>query len=409
MDILTSSEALAHCKRLSNLIDEEIQKHDGKLNFSQFMTLVLYSPNYGYYTSGSFKFGSQGDFITAPEISPLFGATIARTIAPVIEYFSEKNQPCSILEFGAGSGRLCQDILTSLHQMNQMPQKYLILEVSPELRDRQKTLLGSFLNTHHYPITIEWLTDIPTQFDGVVIANEVLDAIPVDLIIKHNNHLHYRCVSRSLKASSPSFSDHWQWVLGEPVPAEMLPPYLTEAIHQFPQGYLTEIHSQSNAWLKAVANSIHQGLFLTFDYGFPEKEYYHPQRLEGTHMAHHRHHAIPDMFYLPGLCDITSHVEWTSLNRTALGCGMYLMNYQSQGAYLLHAGIGDLFLSRTDPTNSKDYAIATNAFQKLISEAEMGELFKTIAWSRNVPKDVHFEHLCASLPGFTDKQRLLEA
>jgi hypothetical protein len=409
MDILTSSEALEHCKLLSNLIDEEIQKHAGRLNFSQFMALVLYSPNYGYYTSGSFKFGSKGDFITAPEISPLFGSTIARTISPVLQYFLDKNQPSSILEFGAGSGKLCQDILTSLHQINQLPKKYLILEVSPELRDRQKTLLVNFLNKHHYPISIEWVTDIPTHFDGVVIANEVLDAIPVDLVIKHNNHWHYWCVSRSPKASSPSFSDHWQWTLGEQVPTDILPSYLIESILQYPQGYITEIHPQSNAWINAVANSIHQGLFLTFDYGFPEKEYYHPQRHQGTHMAHHRHQAIPDMFYLPGLCDITSHVEWSSLNRTAVGNGMSLMNYQSQGAYLLHAGIGDLFLSSTDPTNAKDYAIAANAFQKLISEAEMGELFKTIAWSRNMPNDVAFENLCASLPGFKDKQRLLEA
>jgi len=409
MDILTSSEALEHCRLLSNLIDEEIEKHGGKLHFSQFMAFVLYSPHYGYYTSGSFKFGVKGDFITAPEISPLFGATIAQTVGPVLHYFLEKKQPCSILEFGAGSGKLCQDILLNLQQNNQLPEKYLILEVSPELRDRQKTLLGSFIKDHPYPISIEWVSEIPDQFDGVVLANEVLDAIPVDLVIKQNAHWHYRCVSKSLKASSPSFSDHWQWLVGERVPADLLPSYLVDSINLYPEGYITEIHPQSNAWLKAVANSIHQGLFLTFDYGFPEKEYYHVQRHQGTHMAHHRHHAIPDMFYLPGLCDITSHVEWTSLNRTALRCGMSLMNYQSQGAYLLHAGIGDLFLSSTDPTNAHDYAIAANSFQKLISEAEMGELFKTIAWSRNLPGSIDFENLCATLPGFTDKQRLLEA
>ncbi len=409
MDILTSSEALTHCELLSNLIDEEIQKHGGKLHFSHFMDLVLYSPNYGYYTAGSFKFGAQGDFITAPEISPLFGATVAKTISPILQYFSEKNQPSVMLEFGAGSGKLCQDILMYLHQINQLPQKYLILEVSPELIDRQKNRLEGFIQEFQLPTSIEWITEIPHQFDGVILANEVLDAIPVDVIIKHQNEWYYWCVCSNPKASSPSYSDRWQWALGESVPTENLPQRLVECKDEYSEGYVTEIHTRSNAWLRTLASEIHQGLFLTFDYGFPDKEYYHPQRRQGTLMAHHRHHAIPDMFYLPGLCDLTSHVEWSSLHRTALQCGMSLMNYQSQGAYLLHAGIGDLFLESVDPSNAKEFAIAASAFQKLISEAEMGELFKTIAWSRNIPGDIAFEDLSAQLPGFTDKQRWLGA
>jgi SAM-dependent MidA family methyltransferase len=156
-----------------------------------------------------------------------------------------------------------------------------------------------------------------------------------------------------------------------------------------------------------IANQLSQGLMIAIDYGFPEHEYYHPQRTQGTHIAHHRHQSIPDMFYLPGLCDLTSHVEWSSLNRVAARAGMSLIHYQSQGAYLLHAGIGDLFLSTVSPIDSVRYTSEAHAFQKLISEAEMGELFKLIAWSKNLSASMAFESLCANLPGFTSRQRLL--
>ena len=407
MEILTNSEALQHCTLLSNLIDEDIKKNGGWLPFSQFMNHALYAPQLGYYTSGSFKFGAKGDFITAPEISPLFGATLANTIAPVLEYFSVQKEVKAILEFGAGSGKLCQDILDRLLEIDQLPDQYFILEVSPDLIDRQQSRLRSFLQERNVTTKIEWLTEMPKDFKGVILANEVLDAIPFDLIIRKGDKWNYQGVTSNPTPSSPSFSDHWLWHIGEEVPADLLPDYLKDSSQLYPENYLTEIHPRSNAWTDMIAHHVSQGLIIAIDYGFPEHEYYHPQRTQGTHIAHHRHQSIPDMFYLPGLCDITSHVEWSSLNRVAARAGCSLTHYQSQGAYLLHAGIGDLFMSKVSPSDSLRYTSEAHAFQKLISEAEMGELFKIIAWCKNLPGSIEFENLCANLPGFTNRQRSL--
>ena len=409
MEILTNSEALQHCQLLSNLIDQNIKNNNGWLPFSQFMDLALYSPQYGYYTSGTFKFGLGGDFITAPEISNLFGATLGKTIAPILDYFSKKNNPSNILELGAGSGKLCRDVLMYLKDIDQLPDQYFILDLSPDLIDRQKNTLQKFLVENQIKTNIEWISDIPNEFNGVILANEVLDAIPFDLVIYKNNKWYYQGVKINPSAQSTTFSDHWLWEDGLEVPHDVLPDYLQQPSVIYPENYITEIHPRSHALVKMIAEKLSEGIFIAIDYGFPEHEYYHPQRNQGTHIAHHQHHSIPDMFYLPGLCDITSHVEWSSLNQTAAQAGMGLVHYQSQGAYLLHAGIGDLFLEQIDPTDSRVYIAASHAFQKLISEAEMGELFKIIAWNKNMSGNIEFENLCANLPGFTNRQRLLEA
>jgi SAM-dependent MidA family methyltransferase len=408
MEILTNSQALHHCQLLSNLIDKQIKNNGGWLPFSQFMDLALYAPSLGYYTSGSLKFGSQGDFITAPEISSFFGATLAKTIEPVLTHFVQKMEVSSILEFGAGSGKLCQDILLYLKDVGQLPDQYLILEVSPDLIDRQKNRLLDFLSEHQISTQIIWLDHMPNDFKGVILANEVLDAIPFDLIIWQQGKWHYQVVVSNPKASSPSFSDHWLWQIGAEVPDSELPIYLTQSGTSYPENYVSEIHPRSHAWLSMISQAVIEGVIITIDYGFPEHEYYHPQRTQGTHIAHHRHQAIPDMFYLPGLCDITAHVEFTSLNRIAQNSEMHLASYQSQGAYLLHAGIGDLLMANMSPSDPIGYAAQAQSFQKLISEAEMGELFKIIAWSKSTSTDEEFIALCASLPGFTNRQRLLE-
>jgi SAM-dependent MidA family methyltransferase len=408
MDLLTHSEAQQHCQLLSNHIDEAVQKNGGWLSFAHYMNLALYTPRLGYYSGGAFKFGEKGDFITAPEISPLFGQSIAHTIGPVLDYLSKAGEIPQILEFGAGSGKLCQDLLTALHNNQQLPYKYLILEVSSELISRQKARLLAFLEDEQISTQIEWISEMPSHFKGVILANEVLDAIPVELIIKNDLHWHYLGISINPKPSSPSFSDHWLFTKGTQVPLSELPQYLIDKFDQFPEGYTTEIHPQSIAWLKHLAQNLEQGIFLTFDYGFPEQEYYHEQRVSGTHIAHHRHQAIPDMFYLPGLCDLTSHVEWSTLNRVAQASGLSLLYYQCQGSYLLQTGIGNLFMQSVDSDDAIAYTNAASALQKLISEAEMGELFKVIAWTKNQSQDPKFEVLCTELPGFTGRQRLLE-
>jgi SAM-dependent MidA family methyltransferase len=407
MEILSNTEALSHCRQLCKLIDDVIQKSGNKLLFSEFMDLALYSPKLGYYTGGAMKFGSKGDFITAPEISPYFGASIGETIAPIIQHFRNSRHIAKILEFGAGSGALATSILLQLHHLNALPHVYQILEVSPDLQERQKTLIHQFIKEHQISVAIEWLSTMPAEFDGVILANEVLDAFPVDLIIKREDGWYYRGIKQNPEATSPTFSDHWLWTDCQKVLPKDLPAYLIEHDHELPLGYQTEINLRAQSWITMIAKSLRQGLLMTIDYGFPAKEYYHPQRTQGTIIAHHQHHSIDDLFYLPGLCDLTAHVEWTSLNQVALSNGLELVAYLSQGAYLLDAGIGQLMLSNTDINDPIAFLPQSNALQKLISEAEMGELFKVAAWSMNLLTDDSFDELLNTLPGFRGRMRLL--
>jgi SAM-dependent MidA family methyltransferase len=407
MEILSNTEALSHCRQLSMLIDEVIQQSDHQLLFSDFMNLAMYSPKLGYYTGGAMKFGSKGDFITAPEISPYFGASIAQTLSPVIQHFRNSRHIAKILEFGAGSGALATSILMQLHLLNTLPHVYQILEVSPDLQERQKSQILQFIKEHQIPVAIEWLSSLPTEFDGVIIANEVIDAFPVDIIVKRAEGWYYRGVKINPHATSPTFSDHWQWTDCHKVPLNELPADLVQNDLDLPIGYQTETHLRAQSWIATIAKSLRQGLLLTIDYGFPAKEYYHPQRVHGTIIAHHQHHSIDDLFYLPGLCDLTAHVEWTSLNEVATKEGMELIAYLSQGAYLLDAGIGQLLLSSSDINDPLQFLPQSNALQKLISEAEMGELFKVAAWSMNRLQDTSLDELLNTLPGFRGRMRLL--
>ena len=407
MEILSNTEALSHCRQLSNLIDDHVKKSENGLLFSDYMNLVLYEPKLGYYTGGAIKFGSKGDFITAPEISPYFGASIAQTISPVIQHFRNSRHIAKILEFGAGSGALATSILWQLHQLNTLPHVYQILEVSPDLQQRQQEHILQFIKEHQISVAIEWLTAIPVEFDGIILANEVIDAIPVDAIVKRSDAWYYRGITINPQASSPSFSDHWLWTDLKEVPAQELPAYLLEHADEFTDGYQTETHLRAQSWLSTIAKSLRQGLLITIDYGFPAKEYYHPQRSQGTLIAHHQHHSIDDLFYLPGLCDLTAHVQWSSLNQVAQTQGLELIAYLSQGAYLLDAGIGELLLTNVDMHDPMQFLPQSNALQKLISEAEMGELFKVTAWSMNRLQDTSLDALMNTLPGFRGRMRLL--
>lgn len=405
MDIKPSQEAIVHSRQLSNLIDSEVEQLGGKMSFSHYMNLALYAPTLGYYAAGAHKIGAAGDFITAPELSPWFGATISQTISPVLKHLKNKQFPSQILEFGAGSGALAKSILKQLSTENPLPDEYLILEVSPDLKNRQQTALQEFIRHHGIRTKLTWLDALPVNFSGVILANEVIDAFPVELIVKRSDGWHLVCIQKNSEISIAENTPRWVYVDGPLVEINQLPQYIQENSDEFPQGYQTEIHPQAQAWMKSIATCLENGIFLTFDYGFPASEYYHPQRSSGTVMAHYRHRAIPDPFYLPGLSDITAHVEWTTLTQTALSNNMSLIGYQSQAAYLLNAGIGELLLANLDPGNPQEFLPHSNAVQKLLSEAEMGELFKAIAFSKT--NDQELASICESLPGFTGKQRPL--
>ena len=395
MDITLTSLETEHSELVKAKISSQIASQGGWIPFSRYMEMALYEPGMGYYSAGAHKLGSGGDFTTAPELSPLFGAAICSTLLPVLEGLKAQGLPTQILEFGAGTGKLASSILTRLHDLNFNLDRYDILEISPDLAQRQKEHINKTVNQLNLPTRYEWLKSLPQNFKGIILANEVIDAIPCDAIIYQNGFWYWHGVA--LKEGRLT------WKAGSPVGQELLPESLLSG--NFSEGYVTELHAPANDWMRQVASNLDAGLFLTVDYGFPESEYYHPQRLEGTLMAHHRHHAIQDPFYLPGLCDLTTHVEWSQIARSALAENADDVYLTNQAAYLLDAGIGDIALEIGDPSNPETFLPISNSLQKLLSEAEMGELFKVFAFSKNL--DVLLPgHTLEDLPGLRGRNRL---
>ena len=395
MDITLTSLETEHSELLKAKIASQIASQGGWIPFSRYMELALYEPGMGYYSAGAHKLGSGGDFTTAPELSPLFGAAICSTLIPILEGLQAQGLPTQILEFGAGTGKLASSILTRLQDLDFALDCYDIVEISPDLAQRQQEHISKTIAHLHSQTQCHWLSELPKDFKGIILANEVLDAIPCDAIIYHDGFWYWHGVSFE--------NNKLIWKTGDPVTQELLPKSLIHG--SFSDGYITELHTPANAWIRQVASHLHSGLFLTFDYGFPENEYYHPQRLEGTLMAHHRHHAIQDPFHLPGLCDLTSHVEWSQIARNALAENVDDVYLTNQAAYLLDAGIGDIALEIGDPSNPEIFLPISNALQKLLSEAEMGELFKAFAFSKNLDQLLP-GYALEDLPGLRGRNRL---
>jgi len=395
MDITLTSVETEHSQLLSNKIAAQITSDGGWISFSRFMEMALYEPGMGYYSAGAHKLGTGGDFTTAPELSPLFGAAICSTLLPLLEGLQVRGLPTQILEFGAGTGKLAQSILTRLHDLGFSLDRYDIIEISPDLAERQKELLSTTLSHSNSATHCQWLSALPENYQGIILANEVMDAIPCDAIIFQNGF--WYCYGVTV------IDGKFSWKAGKPVEHHLLPENLLSG--NFSEGYVTELHAPANAWMRQVAQHLQTGLFLSFDYGFPESEYYHPQRLEGTLMAHHRHHAIQDPFYLPGLCDLTTHVEWSQIARSVLTENVDDIYLSNQAGYLLDAGIGDIALEIGDPSNPETFLPISNALQKLLSEAEMGELFKVFAFTKNIDA-VLPGYTLADLPGLRGRNRL---
>ncbi len=395
MDITLTSLETEHSELLKGKIASQIASQGGWLPFSRYMEMALYEPGMGYYSAGAHKLGAGGDFTTAPELSPLFGAAICSTLLPVLEGLKEKGLPTQILEFGAGSGKLATSILNRLNNLGFDLDRYDIIEISPDLAQRQKKKIGDALKELKLSTQCNWLNALPKDFMGIILANEVIDAIPCDAIIYQNGFWYWHGVSFE--------NGKFIWKIGVPVEQELLPESLLSG--NFSEGYVTELHMPANAWMHQVAKHLDTGLFLTFDYGFPEGEYYHPQRLEGTLMAHHRHHTIQDPFHLPGLCDLTTHIEWSQIARSALAENADDVFLTNQAAYLLDAGIGDIALEIGDPSDPETFLPISNALQKLLSEAEMGELFKAFAFSKNLDTLLP-GHSLEDLPGLRGRNRL---
>ncbi|MHB1083922.1 MAG: class I SAM-dependent methyltransferase [Thiobacillus sp.] len=357
-----SPDTLAHSQRVVAHLQSLIRQAGGWISFAQYMEAALYAPGLGYYAAGAMKLGAAGDFVTAPEMTPLFGHTLAHAIAPVL--FETGGE---VLELGAGSGRLAVDLLAELEQLDALPSSYGILEVSADLRDRQQETLARALP--HLVDRVHWLDALPTDFNGVMLGNEVLDALPVDLV-------HWTADAPLVRGVILE-GEHFAWQ-DRPITDPLLRAR-ADALNLAP-GYLSEINLAADALIASLAACLDRGLILMIDYGFGEREYYHPQRHMGTLRAHYRHHALDDPFYLPGLCDLTAHVDFSALAQASVAAGLDLMGYASQASFLLNAGLTDL-LMQVSPTDAAAYLPQANAVQRLISPAEMGDLFKVIAFS----------------------------
>ncbi len=370
-------DALAHSARVSTHIGERIASEGGWIPFSVFMDLALHAPGLGYYAAGAQKFGSAGDFITAPELTPLFGRCLARQVAQVLELTGG-----DVVEIGAGSGALAVDLLEELERLDQLPERYRILEPSPELAQRQqqrvKQSIPSLMGA------IDWVDVLPEKVSGAVIANEVLDALPVHLVAWRDDGLFERGVSVR--------DDSFAW---EERPADdSLRAAVAEISVSAP--YLSEVSPGVSALVANLTESVQHGAVVLIDYGFGRPEYYHPHRNDGTLMCHYRHRAHTDPFFLPGLQDITAHVDFTSVATAGVEAGCSLAGYTAQAQFLLNSGITEL-LGETPADDLAAYLPQAGAVQKLVSPAEMGELFKVIALSRGI--DV-------PLLGFTEGSRV---
>lgn len=363
-----SPDALAFSEALKRRIIDAIEAADGWIGFDRFMELALYAPGMGYYSGGAQKFGAAGDFVTAPEISSAFSQTLATQAVQIMALSAPQ-----IIEVGAGSGRLAADLLLELERRNALPERYAILDLSGELRERQRMIIGK--RAPHLLDRVQWLDHLPETFEGLVLANELLDAMPVHLVQWDDAAIFEHGVSA--KNGEFVWSDR-------PATGRVLEK--AQAIGEefpLPPGYLSEICLAATDWTASWASILNRGALLLIDYGFPRHEFYHPQRATGTLMCHYRHHAHGEPFLLPGLQDITAHVDFTAIVEAGFNAGLELLGYTTQAAFLLNCGLTDV-LARVPADDLKRYLPLAQAAQKLISPAEMGDLFKVITLGKGI-------------------------
>jgi SAM-dependent MidA family methyltransferase len=372
--------AAAHSRTVAARIRAEIRAAGGWIPFSRYMELALYEPGLGYYAAGAAKLGRDGDFVTAPELSPLFARTLANQVAQVLGLAGG-----DVLELGAGSGALAVDLLLELERLGRLPGRYRIVEISPELAARQRERIAA--RAPQLAPRVEWLDRLPARLRGAVVGNELLDALPVHVVEWRAGNL----LERGIAAEGESLA--WQ-----ARPAEGAVRAAGLALDMEPP-YVSELGLAVRALVRELAARLECGALLFIDYGFGRREYYHPQRSRGTLMCHYRHRAHDDPLRWPGLQDITSHVDFSAVAEAGADGGLQLLGYTPQAQFLVNCGITDQ-LARTPADDAAAYLPQASAAQKLLSPAEMGELFKVIALGRGID---------APLRGFSNgnKTRLL--
>lgn len=387
---MTTSDAAhesLHAGRLLQRIRERIAGAGGWLPFDDYMQLALYEPGLGYYSAGARKLGAGGDFTTAPEMSPLFGHCLARQVRQVLEALGSGD----VVEIGAGSGRLAFDLMQALADAGALPSRYRILEVSADLRQRQRDLLATL------PVDIaarfEWLDAPPaTAWQGALLANEVLDALPVQCFAWRDGAVFERGVSLD-DAGLP----HWQQRSASPSLQHEVLRLREDAAAAWPAGYVSELCVQAGPWVDEVTRTMARGVALFIDYGLPRREYYHPQRSSGTLRCHYRQRAHEDPFAHPGLEDITAWVDFTRVAEGADAAGLEVLGYTTQAALLLGLGIEAQVAAATD---ERSRVMRAGEARRLLMPGEMGEHFKAMALGRGFD---------ATLAGFAlhDLRRML--
>jgi len=360
------AHAHAHSNRVVAHVREEIERCGGFISFARYMELVLYAPGLGYYVAGARRFGAAGDFVTGPEMTPLYGAAMARQVGAILAATRARE----IVELGAGSGALAASLLDALARDDSSPSRYSILEPSPVLRAQQRATIeaagGEAVRR------VAWLDRLPSTIDGVVVLNEVLDAIAPHLVVRRGDAWYERGVAwRAGKFAwdeRPLEDARVQSIAAARFPAE--------------RDYESEINPAAEALVATIAQRVTPGgALLVVDYGFPRHEYYHAQRREGTLVGHYRHRVHADPFLWPGLSDLTTHVDFTAIAEAGERGGLHVAGFSTQASFLLGCGILDRLEALGAP-DATDYLRAAAAVQKLLSPAEMGELFKVLLLAR---------------------------
>ena len=375
---LPEADALEHSAQLASLIRHQITAApEAAIPFSRFMELCLYAPGLGYYSAGAQKFGAAGDFVTAPELGPLFAACVADALAPVLR---EIGPQARFLELGGGSGAFAQTALKRLMALDALPDRYAILEPSADLRARQRQHLQETLSPLLFEL-VEWVDGpFPSEWNGVLFANEVIDALPTPRFTLRDGEVFEECVA---------LDAHGGFVRSDR-PADAL---LTAAVRHvergldapFADGYRSELLPQLPYWIQAVAGGLRAGAMLFIDYGYPRREYYQPQRSDGTLRAFQRHHLVDDVFAYPGLQDITASVDFTALAEAGTHAGFDLSGYCTQASFLIGNGLEQRM------AEAEDRARDETALQRLRQQARtltmpdaMGERFQAMGFARDV-------------------------